>query len=264
MTSVKGKKRRRSAAMAALVCALVASLAIAVAPAAAEEGNSAPLRPLSEGGVSFPDIHGPTAPEEYPMELGPVSPAMRVRQVTDQLIVGEYKEGGYIGWSIAAEPAHDVVGTTVPTTVTLTEEHIVTLIVHHRSGNPAAGGVPFVYPITGGEGWLGGFHSVGSEMNEPRGPASAEPTVPAAPTPCTVPSLHDLSLHAAKARLRAAHCSIGQVHVAIAATAAKGQGREAVPRRRHQTPHRRQGRGEARLALGVRRLPLFLTYGIPA
>ena len=53
-------------------------------------------------------------------------------------------------------------------------------------------------------------------------PAPLEPA-PAAPIPCTVPALHGLSLHAAKARLRAAHCAIGQVRLAAGATAGKGK-----------------------------------------
>jgi beta-lactam-binding protein with PASTA domain len=44
------------------------------------------------------------------------------------------------------------------------------------------------------------------------------------PTPaCTVPSLHGLSLHGAKARLRADHCLIGQVRLAPGATRDKGK-----------------------------------------
>lgn len=210
MARTVAKRRRRLTPVAVLLCALVASLAVTVGPAAAEEGDSAPLRPMSEGGFSFPDITGPTAPEEYPMELDPVSPEMRVRQVTDQLIVGEYKEGGFIGWSLEAEPAHDAVGAAVPTTVRLTAERIVTLIVHHRAGNPTAGGAPFVYPITGGAGWAGGFFTGVVELNNPQAP-KVQPQGVEPPPVCVVPALHDLSLRAATVRLRAAHCPMGDV-----------------------------------------------------
>jgi hypothetical protein len=223
-TKAGGKGRKRLAACAVLLCALVASLVVAVAPAAAETGDSAPIRPITEGGMSFRDITGPEAPEEYPFQLNPPSPQMRLRQVSDQEIVAEYIEGGNIGYSFQAEPAHDAVGATVPTTIALTEDEagpVVTLTVHFRAGNPSAGGAPFVFPITGGTGWPGGYRTNSFEMNEPQPPATPPPP---APTPtCTVPSLHGLGLRAAKAKLRAEDCAIGQVRLGAGATTGKGK-----------------------------------------
>jgi PASTA domain len=229
MTRAGTKRRKRLTAIAALLCALVASLAVVVAPAAAETGDSAPVRPMSDGGFDFPDITGPTAPEEYPFLLNPVSPEMRLRQVSDQEIVAEYIEGGVIGYSFEAVLAHDAVGATVPTTVQLSEGAegpVVTLVVHHRAGNPAAGGAPFAYPIEDGPGWEGGWRTISVELSEPKPPVSTEPTPasPPAPTPiCTVPSLRGVSLHAAKSRLRAADCGVGKVRLAAGSTAGKGK-----------------------------------------
>lgn len=45
-------------ALVALACALFAALAVAAAPASAESGDAAPIRPLSDGGLSSPDITG--------------------------------------------------------------------------------------------------------------------------------------------------------------------------------------------------------------
>jgi hypothetical protein len=226
-TSARGKKRNRLAGGAAMACALVASLMIAPAPAAAETGDSAPIRPISEGGFSFPDISGPEAPEEYPFQLNPVSPEMRLRQVSDQEIVAEYIEGGWIGYSFQAEPAHDAVGATVPTTVALTEDGegpVVTQTVHFRAGNPAAGRAPFVFPIVAGKGWEGGYRSISVELNEPKPPAAEPSPAPSPPAPtCTVPALRGLSLRAAKARLRAGRCAIGQVRLGHGATRGKGK-----------------------------------------
>ena len=53
--------------------------------------------------------------------------------------------------------AHDAVGKSVPTTLEVSPPNVVTLTVHHRAGNPAAGGAPFTYPIFEGSGWEGGF-----------------------------------------------------------------------------------------------------------
>lgn len=68
MATAAVKKRRYLAATAALVCALVASMVIGVGAAAAE-GDSAPLRPVSEGGLSFGEIRSPSDPEEYPLQF---------------------------------------------------------------------------------------------------------------------------------------------------------------------------------------------------
>ncbi len=227
MTSGGKKRRRGVAATVAVLCVLVASLAVAVGSAAGEEGDAAPIRPVSDGRFNFPEITSAFAPEEYPFQWGPLSPELTMRQVDDQEIVVEYKNGP-LAYVIQAVPAADAYGATVPTTVKLTEEDIVTLTVRYRSGNPAAGGAPYVFPITEGEGWEGGWHFGKGEFFEPD-PIPMMPTVytPNAPSgstvTCTVPSLHGLSLHAAKARLRAAHCSIGQVRLAPEATDAKGE-----------------------------------------
>jgi hypothetical protein len=132
---------------------------------------------------------------------------------------------------VNAEAAHDAVGTTVPTTLRQTGREQVTLTVHYREGNPAAGGAPFVYPITAGTGWPGGFHTVTVEMNNPFGNANesvreTNPPAPTEPIPvptCKVPSLRGYSLRAAKNLLRAAHCAIGAVRLAPGATAGKGK-----------------------------------------
>jgi len=226
-TTATKKGRKRLAACAALLCALVASLAVAIAPAAAETGDAAPIRPLSEGGLNFPTIYGPESPEEYPFRLDPPSPEMRMRQVGDQEIVAEYIEGGSVGYSLQAVPASDAVGATVPTTLALTEDEegpVVTLTVHFRAGNPAAGGAPFVFPVVEGKGWEGGWFYGTVELGEPKPPATNPPPAPPPPAPtCTVPSLRGLGLRAAKARLRADHCAIGKVHLAGGATRDKGE-----------------------------------------
>jgi hypothetical protein len=226
MTNAGARRRRRLAATAALLCALLASLAVA-APALAEAGDSAEIRPLSDGGFSFPDITGPAAPEEYPFQLEPSGPEIRARQVNDQEVIGEYIEGGFTAWTIEAGPAHDAVGATVPTTVTLTEDDeggVVTLIVHYRAGNPGAGGAAFVFPIVGGQGWEGGYRTGRGELNEPNSSSISPPTSSSTPGPtCKVPSLRGLSLRAARTRLRADHCAIGQVRLGAGATRGKGK-----------------------------------------
>jgi hypothetical protein len=207
--------------IAACVCALIVSLAVAVAPAAAEEGNSAPVRPVSEGGLSIPVITGPTSPEEYPVQYEHLTSGVHFRQVTDRLIAVEYFGLGNAG-KIEAVPAYAADGTAVATSVRLSENekgYVVTMIVHHRAGNPAAGGAPYVYPIQGSAQEGGSFAGAVEVKPTP----AAEPTAPAPSPSCKVPALHGLSLKAAKARLRAAHCTLGTVRFEAPTTARNGK-----------------------------------------
>jgi hypothetical protein len=163
--------------------------------------------------------------------LDNLGPELGVRQVSGQEVVVEYVESGLLAFSIDAVPAHAADGATVPTTLALTEDEegpIVTLTVHYRAGNPAAGGAPFVFPITTGEGWEGGwfggtvqFFIPGDTSATTPSPAPVTPSPP--PPTCTVPSLHGFGLRAAKARLRGADCGIGAVRLSPGATKGKGK-----------------------------------------
>lgn len=224
MGSFRAKKRGGLAVIAACICALLASLAVAVAPAAAEEGNSAPLRPVSEGGLNIPDITGPSAPEEYPVEYRNLISGVRFRQVNDQLIAVDYLGRENAG-KIEAVPAYAADGATVPTSIRLSEGEkgfVVTMIVHHRAGNPAAGGAPFVYPIKG-SGQEGGSFIGAVEVKPTPAAEPAQPAAPASSSPCMVPALRGLSLKGAKARLRAAHCALGKVRLGAPMTDRTGK-----------------------------------------
>lgn len=51
---------------------------------------------------------------------------------------------------ISAEQAHDAVGTSVPTSLSVTEGNILTLVVAHKDAS-------YVYPVVAGAGWQGGY-----------------------------------------------------------------------------------------------------------
>src|ERR1700760_3785149 len=119
-------------------------------------------------------------------------------------------------FTLTATPAHDAVGATVPTTLVITGADVVTLTVHHRAGNPAAGEAPFTYPVVAGSGWSGGFRTIVVELRNPNRaaqeqalreasqPAEVEPP----PKPdCHVPNLVGLSRKEAAGKLRGAHCT---------------------------------------------------------
>lgn len=150
--------------------------------AAASAG--AEVRPISEGGMSFGTIHGPSDPEEYgfSLELGEGQALVQI----DQRSVAVFYEPEQIqAFSIEAEKAHDPNGANVPTTLTVTQPNIITLTVLHREGNPLAGGAPFAYPIIGGAGWEGGFRTITVTLDEPHPQAStpAPAATPESPEP---------------------------------------------------------------------------------
>jgi PASTA domain len=242
-------------AATAFLCALVASLAIAAAPAAAELLGPAPIRNLDEGGMVLGTITGPEAPEEYPFRID-LGEEQFLEQVSPTEVDADYP-GHSRAFAITAEPAHDAVGAAVPTTLELTARDIVTLTIHHREGNPAAAWASFVYPISGGAGWAGGFRTIVVPMENPFAEAErkiieANPAATLEPLPvptCKVPSLDGYSLRGAKNRLRAAHCGIGAVHLAAAATAGKGK----VVKQFHSAGTELAAGAPVAVKLGVRR-----------
>jgi hypothetical protein len=176
------------------------------------------------------EIRGLESPERYPLRVDLAS-RQELRQVSLTEVQVVYTDGTE-AFVITAEKAHDADGARVPTTLEVTGEDEITLTVHHRAGNPAAGGGPFDYPITAGEGWEGGpFQTVIikgppdeaelREMSErermEKAIIEASPAAQVEPPPvvtCKVPMLRGYSLRGAKNRLRAAHCGIGAVHLA--------------------------------------------------
>jgi hypothetical protein len=215
------------------ICVLLGALAIGSASASA-------VLPPYEGDVSFPTIHGPSDPEEFSWEVI-LAEGAYLESVDDQTAEAYYANG-HPAFGITAEPAHDAVGTTVPTSLEVSEGNIVTLVVHHRAGNPAAGGAPFAYPILAGAGWEGGsfINPVAgpkdeSELREEREriareKQAAEQGTAKTPGNCIVPRLKSESLKAAKHRLRAAGCKIGAVRKRRNVTAMTGAVVKQSPR----------------------------------
>jgi hypothetical protein len=152
------------------------------------------------GGLAFPTIHGPADPEDYSWTVN-LWPGQTLTQIDDQHAVLEY-EGIQMG-QISAEPARDNNGTPVPTSISVSEENIVTETVHHRAGDPMTGGAPFDYPITPSPGFTVGNSTVTVII----------PTEPPHPgRQCHVPDLKGRSLKSSRRALLAAHCGIGGVH----------------------------------------------------
>ena len=120
-------------------------------------------RPLYDGGMIFKDIRDSSGPEVFSWEVR-LEPDQELKAIDDKH-AAVYYEGEHPAFGITAVPAHDAIGTTVPTKLTVSEDKIITLTVEHH--NVAQEGHPFVYPIIGGAGWEGGFHTYQVEMPPP-------------------------------------------------------------------------------------------------
>jgi hypothetical protein len=210
-------------AIAAATVLLTSALGATSASAGSSGGEALP----TYDGRQFPAIKGAADPESYSWRVD-LGPRQTLRSSSDTEAVVEYTDGT-TAFIIHAEKAHDFEGADVPTTLEVSEEDALTVVVHHLEGS-------YVYPVTAGEGWTGTYETTiikgppdEKEIEEARRrieeanePAEILP-VPEPTVPCEVPALQDLSLAAAKARLRAAHCSVGRVHLAAGATAGKGK-----------------------------------------
>jgi hypothetical protein len=172
--------------------------------------------PAFDGAMSFPDIQSPENPEDYCWEVQ-LGEGQELRQWSETEATVFY-ESGHEAFTIKATPASDAIGTTVPTTLTVTKPNLITLTVHHRAGNPGAGGAAFAYPVVNGPGWAGGFEPVQikgppdeSELKLQPLPPPSEEAPTHAPT-CEVPDLQGRTLKSVKRALHQAGCKLGLVH----------------------------------------------------
>jgi len=190
--------------------ALVSIGVLGLAPGAAL-ANTVTV-PVFDGVMDFPAIQGPSDPEEYSwqVELGE---NQELEQIDEQTATIFY-EDHYPAFSIFAAAAHDSKGTKVPTTLSVSEGSIITLTVHHRAGNPAAGGKQFLYPITSGPVLETGYKAaIITGAPDEQGPREL----------CVVPRLKGKFLPAARKRLRGAGCRVGDVARLKGATARTGK-----------------------------------------
>lgn len=152
-------------------------------------------------GGSFQTITGPWDPEEYVTQVN-LAEDQELVAVDEQHAAVRYEDGPQ-AFLITAAAAHDSEGAAVPASLTVTQPNLVTLTVHHRDGNPVAGGAPFVYPISAGVGWDGEFRTYPVVIPPPE-KLQAPPT-------CVVPELSGRSLRASRRVLHRAHCKLGRV-----------------------------------------------------
>jgi len=169
--------------------------------------------------MSFPEIKGPSGPQDFSWQMT-LYKDQALEQLDEQSALVYYEPGHEPAFTINVTPAHDAIGTNVPTSLAVSNGDVITLTVHHRDGNLLAGGALFAYPIIGGAGWEGGYQTQivkgppdEAELRalrelherEAREAASRQEEAEA----CIVPKLKGKSLSAAKTQLRLAHCLPG-------------------------------------------------------
>jgi hypothetical protein len=171
-------------------------------------GAGANPLPSYDGVMTFQSIQGPDGPEEFSWVVT-LAEGQELREIDDRH-AAVYYESGHIAFSIEARAAHAADGADVPTTLSVTRPNAITLIVHHRSGNPAAGGAPFDYPVDPGEGWEE-FQS--QEISGSAPPViSLMPQVPFVSEPhCEVPKLKWRYLPRLLKLLERHGCTLGEV-----------------------------------------------------
>jgi sugar lactone lactonase YvrE len=112
------------------------------------------VKPLMDGGMTFQNIRDTLGPENYAWEVQ-LYPEQQLKAI-DGLHAGVYEEE-HLLFSINAVAAHDAVGTSVPTKLSVTAGSIVTLTVEHHAS-------AFIYPVIAGAGWEGGFQTYVADM----------------------------------------------------------------------------------------------------
>ena len=118
------------------------------------------VRPLYNGAQTFMAIRDSSAPESYAWQVK-LEEDQSLKQL-DSRTAGVFYETGQRAVLIEATPAHDAIGTELPTTLTVDGDDGIVLHVPHRSPSPAGGS--FIYPVVAGAGWEGGFQTYSIEM----------------------------------------------------------------------------------------------------
>ncbi|HVD40057.1 MAG TPA: hypothetical protein VNC16_03510 [Solirubrobacterales bacterium] len=133
--------------------------AAAVSSNTSSAGVDTVTHPLFDGTMMFQAIRDASAPQSFSWRFN-LNPEMEIEEVNDQTLQVWWKgEPRHPAVNISVTPAHDAIGSTVPTTLELSAANVVTLIVHHQDTS-ANGGAPFVYPVVAGTGWKGGFETM--------------------------------------------------------------------------------------------------------
>jgi sugar lactone lactonase YvrE len=123
-----------------------------------EEHVDTVLRPAYDGLMTFQAIRDQSGSESYSWTVS-LAAGESLEEI-DEKHAGIFWDDGTQAMLIAAEAAHGADGSSVPTTLAVSDGNVITLMVHHRTAGT-------VYPVVAGVGWEGGFQTVQSEIVDP-------------------------------------------------------------------------------------------------
>jgi sugar lactone lactonase YvrE len=123
------------------------------------------VRPLYSGAQTFTAIRDATAPVAYSWQVSLEED--QTLSLSDSNHAFVRWDSGHVAFTITASSAHDAIGTELPTTLSVAGD-VLTLNVPHRSPSPAGGS--YIYPVTAGTGWQGGFQTYEVAMPPPELP----------------------------------------------------------------------------------------------
>ncbi len=107
-------------------------------------------RPLYDGGMTFAAIRDATAPDTFSWKVQ-MDTDQELKLIDSQTAEVHYTGTEHVAFTITATPARDAVGSSVPTSLSVSGDTL-TLTVKHKAGS-------FVYPVVGGAGWEGGVRT---------------------------------------------------------------------------------------------------------
>lgn len=194
-TLERGKAARPWATLALGLGVALSAIAAALGAGGLTAGAAAdePSLPAYDGSMRFWPIQDAAGPEEFSwrVTLGPEQELVQTGDQSAAVLLPDEEVAMGIGVAVA----HDSDGAMVPTSLLVTQPDVVTLVVHHREGNPAAGGAPFHYPIYEGVPLQTRYEAV----VDPNPTAEPSPPVPAPVELPTTASLESLVKHRMRA-----------------------------------------------------------------
>ncbi len=116
-------------------------------------------RPLYDGAMIFSAIRDSAGAESFSWQVN--LDTDQTLQLVDPRTARVTWKSGPTAFVISAVPAHDAVGTSVPTHLAVSGDILTLTVEHHAS--------TFVYPVVGGAGWEGGFQTFQVAMPSPEG-----------------------------------------------------------------------------------------------
>jgi sugar lactone lactonase YvrE len=107
------------------------------------------IRPEYNGALTFQEIRSESSPTQYSWRVNLAEgQILRLANSTQAEVL---YASGHLAYLITSQGAHDAVGATVPTSLSVSG-NVLTLTVDFRSAS-------FVYPIVAGQGWEGGYRA---------------------------------------------------------------------------------------------------------